>query len=88
MTKFNIEVNIAKLQRGNLVRLLCCCTGGEEKLLVHKYMPNKSYSTFIFLAGVSTLIIISCIYSTNAKTDQVYNGSAQISMFLLDELLI
>ncbi|KAL0542791.1 hypothetical protein IC582_017868 [Cucumis melo] len=40
---FDAEImTLGEIRHKNIVKLLCCCTNGECKLLVYEYMPNGS----------------------------------------------
>ena len=43
------EVGVmSKLRHGNLLQLLSYCQDGNERILVYKYMKNKSLNLYIF----------------------------------------
>jgi len=48
---------ISNVHHRNLVRLLGCCSKGQERILVYEYMANKSLDKFLF--GTKTHLNLS-----------------------------
>lgn len=47
--QFESEVKlISNVHHRNLVRLLGCCSKGQERILVYEYMANNSLDRFLF----------------------------------------
>ncbi|XP_057455559.1 receptor-like protein kinase HSL1 [Lotus japonicus] len=45
---FEAEVEtLGKIRHKNIVRLWCCCSSGDSKLLVYEYMPNGSLADLL-----------------------------------------
>ncbi|XP_077212453.1 uncharacterized protein LOC143847492 [Tasmannia lanceolata] len=53
---FEAEVStLGKIRHKNIVRLWCCCTTGDCKLLVYEYMPNGSLGDLLHSSKVGLL---------------------------------
>ncbi|KAK7333064.1 hypothetical protein VNO80_29824 [Phaseolus coccineus] len=54
--QFESEVKlISNVHHKNLVRLLGCCSKGQERILVYEYMANSSLDRFLFGEGKDSL---------------------------------
>jgi len=61
--EFESEVTIiSNVHHRNLVRLLGCCSKGEERILVYQYMANTSLDKFLF--GKYQVICVSFTFLT------------------------
>ncbi|GFZ03183.1 S-locus lectin protein kinase family protein [Actinidia rufa] len=79
LEEFKAEVKfIVKLQYNNLVRLIGCCTKGDEKLLVYEYMANTSLDAFLFDAT-------KCVELDWAKRANIINGTARGLLYLHED---
>ncbi|WKA05822.1 hypothetical protein VitviT2T_023761 [Vitis vinifera] len=80
---------IVKLQHKNLVRLLGCCIGREEKLLVYEDMANTSLDAFLFdwakLAAIVGGITRGILYLHDDSRLKIIHRDLKASNILLDE---
>ena len=72
--QFESEVKlISNVHHRNLVRLLGCCSKGQERILVYEYMANKSLDRFLFGKTHTNLLIESFCESLFSTYSPLYS---------------
>jgi serine/threonine protein kinase len=70
--QFEGEVKlISNVHHRNLVRLLGCCSKGQERILVYEYMANNSLDKFLFGKNLMSIFILNHLMNHLIYTDIV-----------------
>lgn len=65
-SEFLSEVRmITSIQHKNLVRLVGCCSDGDQRLLVYEYMKNGSLDLILYGINLKIIVLVNAnLYST------------------------